>query len=201
MIKSIWIFPIILLFSLSSCYVPPETRKSDKKTESETTAGAKSRIKASKSVKIPVEQGLTPITGESVFTNPDTIIYVSEVGQQFEVKTGQEVNFIYGEDVDPEETYFAYESTYDGYILTLKEKNEPVEIEFKRMCQIFIVAGPDLTSVKVPENLRYEQIIWTPRQDGTWEVRIGTTERGCKSKALHELKKLRTQQYEKSLPR
>ncbi len=197
--KSIWSALLILLFSLGSCYVPPETRKSDYKTETDTESAKK--IKTAKSVKIPDEQGLTPVTGESVFSQPDTVIYVNEIGEQFEVKTGQEVNFIYGEDVDPEETYFSYESTYDGYILTLKERSEPVDIEFKRMCQIFIVAAPELTSVRVPENLRFEQIVWTPRQDGTWEVRIGTTERGCRSKALRELKKLRTKEYEKSIPR
>ena len=64
------------------------------------------------------------------------------------------------------------------------------------------VRGRVVIASKVFSNhLKYEQVIWTPRKDGTWEVRIGTTERGCKSSALGNLKELRTKEYEKNIPK
>jgi hypothetical protein len=193
---------LLSIVLLNSCYVPinnfsgGQTDKPDEKNEDVSLD-----IKTSQSVKIPEDKSMTPVPGEQLFDSPDTVLYVSEIGQQFEVKNGQEVNFIYEDGIEPEETYFTYESTFDGYVLELHERNERVDVKFKRMCQIFIVANPNLTSVKVPKTLRYEQIIWTPRRDGTWEVRIGTTERGCKSKALRDLRELRDNNYEKSVPR
>ncbi len=191
------LFTGILL--LNACYVPVNKYSGNNADKDKEEVSVD--IKTSQSVKIPNDKSLTPIPGMQPFASPDTVLYVSEIGQEFEVKNGQEVNFIYEDGIEPEETYFTYESTYDGYVLQLHERTEPVDVEFKRMCQIFIVANPNLTAVKVPNTLRYEQIIWTPRTDGTWEVRIGTTERGCKSKALRELRKLRNKNYEHSIPR
>lgn len=188
---------IILLFILNSCYVPPETRKSTGIDDENTVVN----IKTSKSVSIPNDKSMTPVPGEQYFANPDTVLYIKSIGEKFEVKNGQEVNFIFEDNIDPDEIYFSYESTYDGYILQSHTKSERIKIEFKRMCQKFIVGNPNLTQVEIPESLRYEQIIWTPRSDGTWEVRIGTTERGCRSKALRELQKLRNNGYEKQIPR
>ena len=199
---------IYILFSvglvlMSGCYTPPagNNKNSDVRFEKAKEEVNKRDIATSQSVKIPQDRSRTPIAGEVPFESPDTVLYISQPGQKFEVKLGQEVNFIYDDNINPDETYFSYESTYDGYILELHKKTEPIEIEFKRMCQRFIVADPNLTIVVIPETLRYEQIIWTPRRDGTWEVRIGTTERGCHSKAVNELRKLRTKEYEKSIPK
>ena len=144
---------------------------------------------------------MTPIAGEKLIENPDTVITVSNLGQRFELKPGQEVNVIYGDSIDPDATFFVYESTVDGYILELRKRNDEITVSFNRLCQVFIVASPNLTDVEVPANLKYEQIIWTPRMDGSWEARIGTTERGCKSKALQDLKNMRTKEYENSLPK
>jgi hypothetical protein len=199
--KLIFYFMLSGIVFLNSCYMPVNNYANEQSERKENGSEDVADIRISKSVKIPEDKSQTPVPGEQMFDSPDTVLYVSEIRQQFEVKNGQEVNFIYEEGIEPEETYFTYESTFDGYVLELHERSEQVDVEFKRMCQIFIVANPNLTSVKIPKSLRYEQIIWTPREDGTWEVRIGTTERGCKSKALKDLRKLRDSNYEKLVPR
>jgi hypothetical protein len=176
---------------LSSCISPyRETEKEAPKPELKTT----------QSIIVPKDREFSPVAGETTIAKPDTTITISEIGQKFEVKTGQEVNLIY-DGIDPEETYFVYESTFDGYMLELRRREDDIEITFKQMCQTFIVASPSLTNITLPKSLKWEQIVWTPRADGTWEVRIGTTERGCKSKALQELKNLRTKEYDNSIPR
>ncbi len=156
-------------------------------------------IQTAKSVTIP-EDGSGPIAGMTEAESPDAIVTFNELGERTFVENGSTVNFIY-DGVDPAETYVMYESTKDGYYLTLVKKDERVNVYFKEMCQIFIVGRPDMTTIDVPENLRYEQIIWTPRSDGTWELRIGTTQRGCKSRALNQLQELRTSEYEDNVPK
>ena len=193
--KKFQLLALISVILIVSCQITK--RSSDSKTDKDYGGN----ISTAQSVVIPKDDKTSPVTGEMPVSNPDTVLTINEIGRQYEVKFGQEVNFIYEDGIDPDATYFSYESTYDGYILTLRERNEPIDVEFERMCQIFIVANPNLTYVEVPDELRYEQIIWTPRKDGTWEVRIGTTERGCKSKALNELRILRNHDYEKSIPR
>jgi len=156
-------------------------------------------IKPSMSVVIP-KDGSGPIAGFTEASNSDVIITFSELGKPYFVQTGQTVNFIY-EGVDPDDTYIMYESYGDGYNLTLRKKDDRVGVKFDKLCQLFIVGNPSLTNIKIPDNLKYEQIIWTPRTDGTWELRIGTTERGCKSKSLDELQKMRNKNYEGSVPK
>lgn len=156
-------------------------------------------ITTTESVHIPGD-GSAPVAGINAFDNPDKVITFTGVGEKYEVQRGQDVNIIY-EGINPEETYIIFESTFDGYTLELAYRDEPVYLSFERLCQIAIVASPALTTIDLPKTLRYEQIIWTPRKDGTWEVRIGTTERGCKSKALNELQQLRTGEYEKNVPK
>ncbi len=156
-------------------------------------------ITPSQSVSIPSD-GTAPIAGLKARDKVDKVITFTSVGEKFELKNGQTANFIY-DGISPEETYIIYEQTLDGYILQLAYRDEKVHLPFTRLCQIYIVSNPALATTEVPQNLRYEQIIWTPRADGTWEARIGTTERGCKSPALDELKNLRTKSYEGSIPR
>jgi hypothetical protein len=156
-------------------------------------------VKPSKSVYIP-KDGSGPVAGFSEANNSDVVITFSELGKPYFVQTGQTVNFIY-EGVDPDDTYIMYESYGNGYNLTLRKKDDRVGVKFEKNCQLFIVGNPSLTSVRIPDNLKYEQIIWTPRIDGTWELRIGTTERGCKSKSLDELQKMRNKSYENAVPK
>ncbi|MFH1050535.1 MAG: hypothetical protein V1779_06340 [bacterium] len=156
-------------------------------------------IRTSKSVVIP-DDGSGPIAGFSEVSNPDVIITFSELGVPQFVENGKTANFIY-EGVDPDDTYIMYESYGNGYNLTLRKKDDRVGVKFEKLCQLFIVGNPSLTSIRIPDNLKYEQIIWTPRTDGTWELRIGTTERGCKSKSLDELQKMRNKSYEGNVPK
>lgn len=187
---------IITLIIISSCQVPQQrVYKSPDYSEESSSQD----IAVSNSVIIPTD-GATPIAGINSLNNPDTVLTFSEIGQKYEIKKGQSVNFIY-EGINPEETYIIYESTWDGYTLELAYRSDKLNIAFSRMCQTYIVASPELTTVQVPKNLKYEQIVWTPRSDGTWEVRIGTVERGCQSKALQELQKLRTKDYEGKVPK
>ncbi len=156
-------------------------------------------IEVTKSVTIP-DDGSAPVAGVKPVDSPNRVLTFQKIDEEYEVKNGEVVNVIY-DGINPEETYIVYESTFDGYTLRLAYRNDPVNIEFKKLCQIYIVASPELTKMKIPRSLRYEQVIWTPRKDGTWEVRIGTTERGCKSQALRELQELRNQKYENSIPK
>ncbi len=63
------------------------------------------------------------------------------------------------------------------------------------------MSNPESTSMVFDKNLRYEQIIWTPMENNLWEVRIGTTERKCKSRALDNIKQKRNSDYENKIPK
>jgi len=156
-------------------------------------------IQVSQSAKIP-KDGSGPVAGFSPEVQPDTVITFTGLDDRVFVSNGNAVNFIY-DGIDPDDTYIMYESWEGGYYLTLKKMTQGVDVKFQKICQIFIVGNPSLTRVAVPPSMRYEQIIWTPRSDGTWELRIGSTERGCKSKSLDELQKVRDKKYEGSVPK
>ncbi len=189
-----YVLILIIAFGMVACQLPQQKQFKTPPQEVE-----QQEMTVSQSVSIP-QDGSAPIAGISQVDNPDQTVTFTSVGEKFDVKNGQEVNIIY-DGIDPEETYIVYESTFDGYSLELAYRSDPVSIFFEKLCQIKIVANPALTQVVIPKELRYEQIIWTPRADGTWEVRIGTTQRGCKSSALRELQKLRDKGYEKSVPK
>lgn len=196
-----FIIVMILALTLFSCKQLQKgwDDEDDKKDARSKKAQDLPDMNISKSVVIPGD-GTAPIVGVDISDRPDTLLTFSSVGESFEVRNGQVVNFIY-DGVDPEDTYILYESTFDGYILKLLKRDEIVDVEFKKLCQIYVVRAPELTNVDIPKNLKYEQIIWTPRADGTWEVRIGTTERGCKSQALKDLQRLRNKTYESNVPK
>jgi hypothetical protein len=152
---------------------------------------------------ITIDKGSSvPVTGEIPDDDPGRIITFTEIGEEVEILTGETVNIIY-DGIEPEETYIHYTSTYDGYIIKLASKNDPLQLIFDKMCQKYIVASPTLVSLVIPNELRYEQVVWTPRSDGYWEVRIGTTQRGCKSEDLNNLMDIRAKDknYNKNLPR
>jgi hypothetical protein len=151
------------------------------------------------SVQLPSD-GSTPITANTPGPRGSRSISFTRVGQREFVKTGESVNLVY-EGIEPETTYLRYESVDEGYNLELAPLNDPVAVQFEKICQTFIVASPMTTTVQVVPELRYEQIVWTPRADGTWEVRVGTVERGCRSEALDRLNRLRSTDYERSMPR
>lgn len=151
------------------------------------------------SVALPSDGG-APMPAMDKAKTPTTTLTFTKVGQREFVKTGEAVNLLY-DGVDAKSTYVKYESAENGYWLELAFTKEPTIVEFSYLCQRFIVANPALTSIGFGNGLRYEQIVWTPRQDGSWEVRIGATERGCKSEALDDINKLRTKDYQKEVPK
>ena len=177
------ILAVLPLFMLHSC-VQPRTHDFE-------------NVPQTQSVVLPADGDL-PIAGLDAVEKPTTTITFARVGESYEVSTGEKVNIIY-DGINDEDTYLMYESVDDGYILTLSYLNEPVDIEFDRMCQTYVVASPEATTISISETLQYEQIIWTPRFDGTWEVRVGTVNRGCRSPALKHLNKLRGRQYNKQI--
>jgi len=143
--------------------------------------------------------GDPPIPGKAPVSKPDRIITFRSLNEKFEIKAGETVNIVY-DGVNPEDTYLRYEPTDNGYLMQLASVYEPVNVVFRQVCELFIVANPAMTSVIVADNLRFEQIVWTPRADGSWEVRIGTTgDRNCRSQALDYLQKLRTNDYERNI--
>mgnify|MGYP005854188835 CR=1 FL=1 len=178
--KKIFImFTITSVIAIFSCQTGYRTQK-DKEIASEIEQTKNDyKITPSKSVVIP-KDGSGPVAGFSETSTPDIIITFKEFGVPQFIENGKTANFIY-EGIDPDDTYIMYESYGNGYNLTLRKIDERVAVKFEKLCQLFIVGNPSLTSIRIPENLKYEQIIWTPRIDGTWELRIGSTERGCKS--------------------
>ncbi|OGU14297.1 MAG: hypothetical protein A2X61_16150 [Ignavibacteria bacterium GWB2_35_12] len=190
--KSIKIILVLLTaLAIWSCQTYRDTERENVSTEN---------IKVSKSVIVPKDEGAAPIAGFTELPSPGQVVTFNGIGQKVHVKTGETVNFVY-DGIDPEKTFIIYESTDNGYNLELAWRNEPIVVHFWQLCQIYVVATPALTNVDIPANLQMEQVIWTPRADGTWEVRIGTIERGCKSKALDDLQKMRNKDYEKNVPR
>lgn len=198
---------ILCTITFYSCATIPQSSRYDGNYGSgDEGSGAEERIykeepkiKVSKTVFVPAD-GSAPIAGYEESAKSDAVVTFSEIGQKYKITRGQTVNFIY-DGIDPESTFIVYESTLDGYSIKLAYKTDQILVNFSKLCQVFIVASPTFTNVYVPENLRYEQIVWTPREDGSWEVRIGTVERGCQSRALQNLQKLRSGNYEKSVPK
>jgi hypothetical protein len=154
------------------------------------------------SVQIPAD-GSSPRTATSAVSGPASktrMVTFDAIGQKVSVLNGQTVNLIY-DGIEPESAYLRYESTADGYTLELAPRNQFMVVNFERLCQKFIVDNPGNAAVNIADDLRYEQVVWTPREDGLWEVRIGSTTRGCQSEALDGLNKLRTTDYEKGVPK
>jgi len=196
--NKLFIISSLLIVTLFGCQNYRTQRDKDVVAEIEQSKNDY-EIRTSKSVYIP-KDGSGPVAGFSDANNSDVIITFSELGVAQFIENGKTANFIY-EGIDPDDTYIMYESYGNGYNLTLRKKDDRVGVKFEKLCQLFIVGNPSLTNVRIPDELKYEQIIWTPRTDGTWELRIGTTERGCKSKSLDELQKMRNKHYENSLPK
>ena len=175
---------VIMATSFDSCVTYQEKQENNKLE----------KVNLPKSVELP-KDGSTPVAGMTPSQTPSQTITFKGYGEKVNVKTGETVNFVY-DGIDPDQSYVMYESTDDGYTLTLAKLNQQVEVEFTRLCQTYVVASYKTTNVNLADDVKYEQIVWTPREDGTWEVRIGTTSRGCKSEALDRLNRLRNREYE-----
>jgi len=128
------------------------------------------------------------IVGKGIIKKPERTVVFTDFNQVEVVRFCESVTIV-------------YESIDDGYYLHLKRSGERKTIEFKCLCQSFIVSNPESTSMVFDKNLRYEQIIWTPMENNLWEVRIGTTERKCKSRALDNIKQKRNSDYENKIPK
>ena len=155
-------------------------------------------IDVTQSIIIPMD-GSSPIALKKTSSDAVRQITFSKIGQKELVLLGETVNISY-EGMNTDKVYLAYQSTEDGYWLELSSLMEQKVINFDKRCQSFIVASPATTTIRVEDAVRYEQLIWTPREDNSWEVRIGTVEQGCKSDALRAIKKVRTREYEANVP-
>jgi len=155
-------------------------------------------IDVTQSIIIPID-GSSPIASKKASDNAVRNIIFTKLGQRELVLNGETVNIRY-EGLNTEKIYISYESTEDGYWLELSSLMEQKVVVFSKRCQSWIVASPATTTIRVEDQVRYEQIIWTPRADNSWEIRIGTVEQGCKSAALEAIKEIRTRDYEKNVP-
>jgi hypothetical protein len=184
-----------LVLAISSCATVKKMEYEDRLKQ----YGIERRpIELAKSVSVKTN-GDPPVAGKTAASKPDRIITFRSMGEKYGIKAGETVNIVY-DGVNPEDTYLRYEPTDDGYMMQLSSVFEPVNVVFRQVCELFIVANPAMTSVIVADNLRLEQIVWTPRSDNSWEVRIGTTgDRNCRSQALDYLQRLRTGEYERGL--
>ncbi len=149
------------------------------------------------SMTLPAD-GSTPIAHET--PSPDALRTVTfrEIGEKGSIKKGESVNFVY-QRMDPKGTYLMCSSNDEGYDITLMKLDQPLDITFTRLCQSYIVATPQLTTINLAKDVRFEQIIWTPRPEGTWEVRLGNTDRGCKAGSNERLENQRTDEYNNKL--
>lgn len=156
-------------------------------------------IEVAQSIYIP-EDGTSPISFNKSSEKSDRVITFTYIGQREKIKSGELVNIIY-QNLKTDKIYISYESSDDGYWLELTSLHEMKRIRFDKLCQVWIVATPELTTIEFSDDVRYEQIIWTPREDNSWEVRMGAVERGCKSEALRRIEKLRTKEYMENVPK
>lgn len=130
------------------------------------------------------------------------VIKWEKYGQTYKINNCEIVNFIYTNEVTPDDADFIYEQISDGYLLTVKMRGSITELNFDCICKRYEVANPYSYRIKISHSLRYEQLIMTPIDNDIWEVRIGTTDiRNCDSEARFNLKFKRTNEYEKLLPR
>ena len=82
--------------------------------------------------------------------------------------------------------------------MELADINSVKKLIFECICKTYIVQSPKMADVIIEPRVSLEQLIWTPRRDKTWEVRLGNVNRGCPSPALELLPKMRTKEYEKN---
>jgi hypothetical protein len=151
------------------------------------------------SVEIP-DKDTPPRPGRSISGAASRVITFDTVGQSYLVFTGEIVNIQY-KNIDTKKTFIKYSSVEEGYYIQLLETSTPTPVNFTKLCEKYIVASPSKTIIMVDNALKYEQIVWTPMDNGQWEVRIGTTGReGCSSPALENINKLRNPDYIKNRP-
>lgn len=155
-------------------------------------------IDVTQSIRIPLD-GSSPIALKNQSNSAVRQIIFSKIGQKEKILNGETINIIY-DGVNTSKTYIAYQSFEGGYWIELSSLLEQKVIIFSKRCQSYIVASPATTTIRFDDVVRYEQIVWTPRVDNSWEVRIGTTQQGCKSAALDAIRKLRTKEYETNVP-
>ena len=156
-------------------------------------------IAITRGIEIPAD-GTSPKASQTAFDGQLKVITFKNYNQREIVYNGEKVNVEYDPSLNLDKCYLSYQSDEDGYWLELSKLNDQKVVIFDKLCQTFVVATPELTTVRVTDKIRYEQIIWTAREDKSWEVRIGSSERGCKSDALNRLKDLRTKEYLENLP-
>ncbi len=157
-------------------------------------------IVTTQNVTIP-DKNSSPVISDKPKKKFTREIVFNRYGQEELVNTGESVNISY-EGVDVPNSFISYRSVEDGYYLTLQRSSDKTPVRFSKLCESFIVRHPSKTIVLIDDMLKYEQIIWTPLENGQWEVRIGTVQEDhCPSPALADLKKLRTSEYLGKRPR
>jgi hypothetical protein len=153
-----------------------------------------------KCIEIPADGSPPYITGECSERLKKDITF-NKINQREFLTTAQKANIVYDKSIDTNNVYILFEQAENGYFLELMDIKQKKSLELNRICKTFTIANPYLASIDIADHLRYEQVIWTPRPDGQWEVRIGTTggRTKCKSPALNWLNKARTPEYERGV--
>jgi hypothetical protein len=131
---------------------------------------------------------------------PDTTFVIKEYEDSFVLPKDKSLNIIY-ENIDPYKTFIFAKIQESSILFKGLDPYKTVDIYFEKLCDTYIVAHPTLTNVFVNPKLQYEQIIWTPRFEGTWQVTIGTEDRGCKPVNKVFIQKARTKEYEQMIDR
>lgn len=150
-------------------------------------------IATTQSVSIP-DKDSPPEISDKPSKKFTRVVTFTKYGQEELVRTGESVNVTY-ENVDVPNSFISYRSVEDGYFLTLQKLSDKTPVKFNKLCESFIVRHPSKTLIMIDEKLKYEQVIWTPLENGQWEVRVGTVQQSCPSPALKDLDKLRSPDY------
>lgn len=158
------------------------------------------RFSLVRSVALRNDIGSSPVTDTVENPRAQKTLKFRKIGDANEIRFGEVANVQVISDspsMIAYSTYFSFESVPGGYRMELTDINSIKTLRFDCMCKTFVVQSPRMADVAIDPTIRYEQLIWTPRKDGTWEARIGTDQRGCKSPALDGLNALRTSVYER----
>ncbi len=142
-------------------------------------------------VQVDSQQGLTP----AVRGMPTKDVVFTDFGQSVRFRSGDIIRLMYdGVDISLATLQANIDPTNGEVVLSLIRRNEPVRLS--RKCQAVIRMDSQIPIVEVKEGLSPEQVVVTPvfnsecKQIG-YEIRYGSTERGCMNEAQKTLTQFR----------
>ncbi len=142
-------------------------------------------------VQVDSQQGVT----QAVKGMPTKNVVFTDFGQSVRFRSGEIIRLMYDAvDVSIATLQANIDPSTGEVVLSLIRRNEPVQLS--RKCQAVIRMDSQIPIVEVKEGLSPEQVVVTPvfnsecKQIG-YEIRYGSTERGCLNEAQKTLNQFR----------